>query len=414
MLDIKIIRQNPEKIKTACQNRGVKVDIDKLLKLDERRRDLIQKVEKLRAEKKKGTIKEIKELRKKKQMIKKLEIELKKVENEFQELMYRVPNLPFDDVPIGKDESGNVVVREVGEKPKFDFQPKDYLEIANDLIDTKRGAKTSGSRFYYLKGKVALLELELINFAVKFLTDEENIKKIIQEKGLNISPKPFIPVVPPLMLKPEMMRGVGYLDQAPDETYYLEKDNLYLIGTAEHSLIAMHANEILKEEDLPLRYVGLPCSSFRREAGSYGKDVRGIFRVHQFEKVEMVSFSLPETSQKEHQLLIALEEEMAKKLNLPYRIVQICTGELGYPSAATFDIEVWIPSQKRYREVGSSSNCTDFQSRRLNIRYRNKDNKIIFLHTLNATALAMPRTIIAIIENYQKKDGTFDWPFRET
>jgi len=216
------------------------------------------------------------------------------------------------------------------------------------------------------------------------------------------------------MLKEEIMRGLGYLDQAPDETYFLEKDKLYLIGTAEQSLIAMHSDEILLEKNLPIRYVGFPCTSFRREAGSYGKDVRGIFRVHQFEKVEMVSFCRPETSRAEHELLVGLEEVMIKKLGLPYRIIQICTGDLPYPSAATYDIEAWIPSQKRYREIGSSSNCTDFQARRLNIRYKSKTKnqrlKTKFVHTLNSTVLAMPRTIIAIIGNYQNKEGGFDWP----
>ncbi len=408
MIDIKFIRQNLQKIKTACQNRGVKIDFDKLLKLDQKRRELIKKIEKLRREKKLNKNLPIEELRLKKEEIKKLEKELDKVEEDFQNLIFKIPNIPLPDVPVYPDEKGNVEIKRVGKIPEGDF--KEYLEIVGDLIDTERGAKVAGSRFYYLKDKVALLELKLINFAVNFLTNEENIKKIIKEKQLAISNKPFIAVVPPLMLKPEIMRGMGYLDQAPDETYFIEKDKLYLIGTAEQSLIAMHANEILKEEDLPIRYVGFPCSSFRREAGSYGKDVKGIFRVHQFEKVEMVSFTKPEDSQKEHQLLIALEEELVKKLGLPYRVIQICTGDLSYPSAATYDIEAWFPSQKRYREIASSSNCTDFQARRLKIRYKNKDNKNIFVHTLNATALAMPRTIIAIIENYQEKDKTFKWP----
>ncbi len=410
MLDIKFIRQNPEKVKGACQNRGVKIETEKLLKLDEGRRKLIQKIEKLRAEKNKGGQEKVEELRRKKEEIKKLEKELKKMEGKFKELMYKIPNLAFDDVPLGKDENDNVILYEVGERPKFSFKPKDYLEIVKEKIDLERAAKTSGSRFYYLKNEIALLELKLINFAVEFLIKEKNIKKVIQEKKLNLSSKPFIPIIPPLMLKGEVMRNLGYLDQAPDETYFLEKDKLYLIGTAEQSLIAMHVNEILSEEDLPIRYLGFPCSSFRREAGSYGKDVRGIFRVHQFEKVEMVSFCTSETSKLEHELLVALEEALMKKINIPYRIVQICTGDLSYPSATTYDIEGWIPSQEKYRELGSSSNCTDFQARRLNIRYKNKQGKNFLVHTLNGTALALPRTIIAVIENYQKKDGGFDWP----
>ncbi len=408
MLDIKFIRQNKQVVEKACQNRGVKVDIDSLLEIDEKRRKIIQKIERLRMEKKREKGEKIEELKRKKEEIKKLEKKLTQIEKEFQKLMLKIPNIPFPDVPVYPNEEGNLEIKREGEIPQGDF--KEYLEIAGDKIDTKRGAKVAGSRFYYLKDEIALLELKLINFAVNFLTKEENIKRVIDKKKLNISSKPFIPVIPPLMLKPEIMKGTGYLDQAADETYFIEKDNLYLIGTAEHSLIAMHANEILKEKDLPIRYVGFPCSSFRREAGSYGKDVKGIFRVHQFEKVEMVSFTTSETSRDEHKLLVGLEEEMIRKLKFPYRVVQICTGDLGFSSAQTFDIEAWIPSQKRYREIGSCSNCTDFQSRRLNIRYKTKGGKNLFVHTLNGTALAMPRTIIAIIENYQKKEGGFDWP----
>lgn len=409
-MDIKFIHQNPELVKQACQNRGVEIEIDKLLALDEKRRDLIQKIEKLRADKKRQGKEEPQVLRASKKTIKKLEEARKEIEKDFQSLMSKIPNIPFNEVPIGKGENDNVILREVGESPKFSFPAKDYLEIAKDKIDTERGAKVAGSRFYYLKDEIALLELKLINFAVNFLTSQENIRKIIQEKGLEISDRPFIAVVPPLILKPEIMRGMGYLDQAPDEIYFLEKDQLYLIGTAEQALIALHSNEILQEKDLPLRYVGFPCSSFRREAGSYGKDVRGIFRVHQFEKVEMVSFCTPENSKLEHELLVSLEEELIKKIKIPYRLVQICTGDLSYPSAESYDIEAWIPSQQKYRELGSSSNCTDFQARRLGIRYKNKQGKKFFVHTLNATALAMPRTIIAIIENYQKEDGGFNWP----
>lgn len=405
MLDIKFIRQNLKKVKTACQNRGVECNLDKLLALDEKRRDLIQKSEQLRAEKKKELGIENKELGKnKKEKIKALEGELTQVEKDFLTLMYKIPNIPYPDVPVHQNEE----VKKWGEIPKGDF--KEYLEIAGDLIDTERAAKTSGSRFYYLKDNLALLELNLIHFVANFLSTPKIVEKIVKDKKLNISTKSFIPVIPPLMLKSEIMKGMGYLDQAPDETYHLEKDDLYLIGTAEQALVAMHANEILLEKDLPIRYVGLPCSSFRREAGSYGKDVKGIFRVHQFEKVEMVSLTTPEQSAAEQELMLALEEEIVQTLKLSYRVLKICTGELAWPSAKTYDIECYLPGQKKYGETHSCSNCTDFQARRLNIRYRNKEGKNNFVHTLNATGLAMPRAIIAIIENYQKKDGTFDWP----
>jgi seryl-tRNA synthetase len=403
MLDIKFIRQNKKEVEEACLKRGVKIDLNKLLKLDEERRKLIKKIDDLKKEKKKLGKEKIEESKKKKELIKKLEADLSQIEKDFLDLMYKVPNILSSDVLDVNQE-----IKRVGEIKEG--KVKEYLEIVGEMIDIERGAKVAGSRFYYLKGKVALLELKLINFAINFLTNKENIKKVIKEKNLPIPDKPFLPVVPPLMLKPEIMKGMGYLDQAPDETYFIEKDNLYLIGTAEHSLIALHANEILKEDDLPLRYVAFPCSSFRREAGSYGKDVRGIFRVHQFEKVEMVSFCLPEKSSFEHELLLGLEEEMMKLLEIPYRVVKLSASELSYPSVKTYDIEAWFPSQKKYREVASSSNCTDFQARRLKIRYKNKEGENIFVHTLNATALAMPRMIISIIENYQKEDGTFDEP----
>lgn len=408
MLDIKFIRQNKEKVAKACQNRGVKCELDKLLALDEKRRELIQKSENLRAQKNIGGKDQIEAMRAKKEEIKKLEEELTQVEKDFQVLMYKIPNIPYPDVPVHRDEKGNEEIRKWGKEPKGDF--KEYLEIAGDLIDTERGAKTSGSRFYYLKDQIALLELNLIHFVANFLSTPKVIEKIIKDKKLAISTKPFMPVIPPLMLKSEIMKGMGYLDQAPDETYHLEKDDLYLIGTAEQALVAMHANEVLQEKDLPLRYVGFPCSAFRREAGSYGKDVKGIFRVHQFEKVEMVSFATPEQSAAEQELMLALEEEIMQILKLPYRVLKLCTGELAWPSAKTYDIECYLPGQKKYRETHSCSDCTDFQARRLNIRYRNKEGKNNFVHTLNATGLAMPRAIIAIIENYQKKDGGFDWP----
>jgi len=409
MIDLNILRKNPEIIKKSLQERGVKFDLDGLIKLDEQRRDYITKIENLRhqqkQEKNQVKAKAIKE------EIKKIEEKLTEMEKDFRTLLYKIPNIPYPDVPLNQNKEIRNWRPAGTNKALLDKEKvKEYLEIAGEMIDTERGAKVAGSRFYYLKDRVALLELKLINFAINFLTNKKNIEKIIKDKRLAISSKPFLPVIPPLMLKSEIMKGMGYLDQAPDETYHLEKDNLYLIGTAEHALIAMHANEILPEKELPLRYVGFPCSSFRREAGSYGKDVRGIFRVHQFEKVEMVSYCSPETSKFEHELLVGLEEEMMKLLKIPYRIVQICINDLSYPSAKSYDIEGWIPSQEKYCELGSSSNCTDFQARRLGIRYKNKRGENLLIHTLNATALAMPRTIIAIIENYQKKDGTFDWP----
>lgn len=412
MLDIKFIRKNPQKVKEGCQKKQAKVDIDRLLEIDKNLRKYRQEYEGWQAElnklsKSRPDVAIIKKARDLKSKIKKQGNIIAGLIKDFQDLMLQIPNLPLDDVPVGKDERDNVVLREVaasgeprppgrGKKPKFSFKPKDYLEIAEklDLIDVKRAAKVSGTRFGYLKNEAALIEFALINLALDTLI----------KKG-------FIPVVPPVMLKSEMARGMGYLEQTDEEdAYFLPKDNLYLAGTAEQSVGAMHSNEVFEEKELPRRYVAFsPC--FRREAGTYGKDTKGIFRVHQFDKVEMFSFCKPEDSQKEHQFLLEMEEKLMQALKIPYRIVQICTGDLGNPTAAKYDIEAWLPSENRYRETHSTSNCTDFQARRLNIRYRNsKAEKLEFVHTLNGTAFAIGRTLIAVIENYQQKDGSIKIP----
>ena len=395
MLDIKFIRENPQKVKDGAKNKGIEVDIDKLLELDKKRRELLAQTEQLKAEQNKlskGQItEEIKnQARELKEKIQKGEEELKTVEKELNEIMYKIPNIPLEGVPIGKDDSGNVVAKKVGELLKFDFQPKEHFEIGEklDLIDTERAAKVAGSRFYYFKREAALMEFALINLAMDTLV----------KKG-------FIPVIPPVMIKKEMAWAMGYLQQTDDEeAYHLEKDDLYLTATAEQSLGAMHAGEILDEKNLPLRYVGF-STCFRREAGSHGKDVRGILRVHQFDKIEMFVFCKPEDSEKEHQMLLANEEELMQKLDLPYQVLDICTGDLGVPAAKKYDIEVWLPGQNKYRETHSTSNCTDFQARRLNVRYRDRQGNLKFVHTLNGTAFSM-RPIIAILENFQQKDGS--------
>lgn len=403
MLDIKFIRENPDKIKEACRNKQVKVDIDRLLELDEQRRQLLQRVEQLRSERNmvshadvKVATQALERARELKKEIQERESDLAKIEEDLNTLMFRVPNLPLDDVPVGKDDTENVVAKKVGGIPKFDFQPKDHLGIgeALGLIDIKRAAKVAGTRFGYFKKEAVLLQFALINFAFDFLV----------KKG-------FIPILPPVMMKSEKMRGMGYLEQTDvEEAYHLPQDDLFLVGTSEQPIGAMHADETFEEKDLPRRYVGF-STCFRREAGSYGKDTRGVFRVHQFDKVEMFIFSKPEDSVKEHQLLLSSEEELMKALKLPYQVVKICTGDLGLPAAAKYDIEAWLPDQNKYRETHSTSNCTDFQARRLNIKYRDsKTKKTAFVHTLNGTALAMGRTIIAILENYQQKDGSVKVP----
>jgi len=395
MLDIKFIRNFPEKVKQGCKKKQVKVDIDRLLALDRKKNEQLKEIEGLRTKQNKLGKKDIREARKLKAKIKKIEPELEKTQKEFQILMLQIPNLPLDDVPVGKDESGNIILQEVGKKPKFSFKPRDYLEIAEklDLIDVKRAAKISGSRFNYLKNEAVLLEFALINFAFDTLLKQG-----------------FIPIIPPVMLKSEIAKGMGYLEQADkEEAYYLPQDDLYLVGTSEQSIGAMHANEIFEEKELPKRYVGF-STCFRREAGAHGKDTRGILRVHQFNKIEMFVFCQPEDSKKEHKLLLKIEKELMNGLRLPYRVVHLCTGDMGRPSASTYDIETWMPGQNKYRETHSTSNCADFQARRLNIRYKNKNGKIEFVHMLNGTAFAVPRILISIIENFQQKDGSIKVP----
>ena len=390
MLDIKFIREHPDKVKEGCQKKQVKVDVDKLLKLDEERRQYLLQIETFRAKQNKLGKSEIREAQEIKAQIKQIEPELEKIKKELSSLMLQIPNLPLDDVPVGKDEKDNVVIKEWGKKPKFQFQPKDYLEIAEklDIIDVKRAAKVSGTRFGYLKREAALLEFALINLTFDTL---------IKEK--------FIPVIPPVMLKEAMARGTGYFEAVDKEdAYYLPKDDLYLVGTSEQSIGVMHADEIFEEKALPRRYAGF-STCFRREAGSYGKDTKGILRVHQFDKIEMFSFCHPEKSKEEHQFILNMEEKLMKALNVPYRVVQMCTSDIAFPQAAKYDIEAWLPSEGCYRETHSTSTCTDFQARRLNIRYRGKKG-LEFVHTINGTAFAMGRTLIAIVENYQQKDGS--------
>lgn len=408
MLDIKFIRENPKKVKEACKNKQVDFKIvDRFLEVDKKKRGIIRDLEVLYAKKNKASdlisktedqrvrqdiILTMKEVDKQSDALKK---ELKSVENEFLNLILEFPNIPFDNVPVGKDETENVVVKEIGKKPDFKFQFKDYLELAEnlELIDVKRAAKISGPRFGFLKNEAVLLEFALINFGLDILVKEG-----------------FIPIIPPVMLKINAARGTGYF-QATDEkeAYYLPEDKLYLAGTAEQPLIAMHADEVLDQKVLPLRYVGF-STCFRREAGSYGKDTKGILRVHQFDKLEMISFCQPEKSRKEHKFLLSCQEKLMKQLKLPYRVINICTGDLGRPAAEKYDIETWIPSENKYRETHSTSNCTDFQARRLNIRYKDKTGKLNFVHTLNGTVFAIGRILIAIIENYQKKDGSLRVP----
>jgi len=412
MLDIKIIRENPEFVKERLKTRdeAYALMVDEILTVDKERRKIIAEVEQLKAEKNKLS-KEIGKLFKegkkeeaqrvkeevvaKNEKIVELEKELKEVEVRFNKLLLSIPNIPHESVPVGKDETENVEIRRWGEPRKFDFEPLPHWEIGEKLgiLDFERGAKLSGSRFTVMFKEAAKLERALINFMLDVHTK-------IHE---------YTEVWSPVLVKPEILQGTGQLPKFEEDLYKVCDEDLYLLPTAEVSLTNLHAGEILKEEELPKYYTAYtPC--FRREAGSHGRDVRGILRQHQFDKVELVKIVKPENSYEELEKLVNEAEKILQLLELPYRIVELCTGDLGFSAAKTYDIEVWIPSQNMYREISSCSNTEDFQARRAKIRYKDKDGKNIFVHTLNGSGLAVGRTLLAIMENYQKPDGSFDIP----
>ncbi|TSC96560.1 MAG: seryl-tRNA synthetase [Candidatus Berkelbacteria bacterium Licking1014_2] len=398
MLNLDFIRQNPAAVEKGAAAKNRQIDTAKILELDEKIKNLKSKIENLRNKRNKAAEdKNIETGKKIKTELGGLEKELAKIEPELNNLLRQIPNLPAKDVKIGEDASENEVIKEWGEKPKFNFPAKDYLTLAEklDIIDVKRAAKASGRRFGYLKGLAAELQFALINYGLE----------ILKKEGFTI-------VVPPVLLNEKSMAGMGFLEKANrDEVYHLEKDNLYLAGTSEQSIGAMHQDEILDLAQ-PLLYAGY-STCFRREAGSYGKDTKGILRVHQFDKMEMFVFCRPEESAQLHEKLLAVEEKIVQGLKIPYRVVKLCSGDLGNASAKTYDLECWLPGQNCYRETHSTSNCTDFQARRLNIRYKNpQTGKNEFCHTLNGTAIAIGRMLIAIIENYQTKDGNIDFSLK--
>lgn len=395
MIDVQLLRENPEKLKKATAAKGLPAKlVDDALTFDRKWREELKRVEKLRQEKnllsKQVTPQKISKAKKIKDELKKRESNLKNTEEKLIYAVRQIPNLPAPDVKIGKDESENEVIRKWGKPKKFGFKPKDHVELGEylEIIDIKRASKVSGSRFSYLKGDAVRLEFALVNFAFGLLSKED-----------------FTPVVPPVLIKKKAMEGMGYLEHGGiDDMYVFEKDGLILVGTSEQSIGPMHQDETFKAKDLPRRYMGF-SSCFRREAGSYGKDTRGILRVHQFDKVEMFSFTKPKESDKEHEFMLGMEEKILQALEIPYQISKMCSGDLGLPAARKYDLEAWMPSQGKYREVTSTSTTTDFQARRLNIKFNDK-GKTDFVHMLNGTAIAIGRTIIAILENYQQKDGS--------
>lgn len=413
MLDPQYIRENKDELKKlvlAKQKDPLLIDV--FLTLDSKRKEVLLKVEELRAEKNKATKeKDIEKGGKIKDELALLEPELSRIEKEWLASLYALPNSYHPDTPVGKDESENKVIRSHGKPKKFDFYVKDHIALGEDLgiIDTKKSADVSGARFSYLLGDGALLEFALIQFAMSILTNSEILSEIAKNAGLEgISTKAFVPVVPPVMVKPLVFEKMARLEPK-EERYYISTDDLYLVGSAEHTLGPLHMDELIPEKNLPLRYVGF-STSFRREAGSYGKDTRGILRVHQFDKIEIESFTLPENGEKEQDFIIAIQEYLMKQLELPYQVVSICTGDMGGPDYRQFDIETWIPSQGKYRETHTSDYMTDYQSRRLNTRVRRTSNENQFLHMNDATVFAVGRTLIAIIENNQMKDGSVSIP----
>ena len=404
MLDIKTIRDDPELIKRVLLQRLMELDVDRIIALDRERRNLLQEAEELKYKRNQasGEIGRLKKsgedisaaVRDMKMVAEKIHLfdgMIRKLSDGLNELLIRVPNLPQPDVPVGPDMRAAIIVREEGEKREFDFSPRDHLELGEslDLIDFKRAAKISGSHFALFKGPGALLERALINF----MLDQHTVNNGYTE------------ISPPFVSNRETMLGTGQLPLLEEDMYHLKRDDYFLIPTAEVPITNLHRGEVLKESDLPIKYVGYtPC--FRREAGSYGKETRGLLRIHQFDKVEMVKLVRPDTSYREHEELLENAESILKKLQLPYRVVMLPTGELSFASSKCYDIEAWAPGQKEWLEVSSVSNFEDFQARRANIRYRDGKGKIHFVHTLNGSGLALPRIVVAILENYQQADGS--------
>ena len=395
MIDIQALRDNPEKVKKAVSDKQFNpLLVDKALELDQKRRELLQETEKLRAERNKVSKSGDEEARSKgkeiKAKLKDIEPKLKKIEEEFSEVFNQIPNPSLPQVPIGKSEKDNVEVRKWGEPRKFEFEPKDHLELGKNLgiLDFETGAKVSGSQFYFLYGDGALMELALIQYALEFLSKEG-----------------FRPVITPDLAKSRYYLGTGYMPKGDEaQTYTIESEDLGLIATAEVTLAGKHADEVIPEKNLPLKYIGY-SHCFRQEAGAYGKYSKGMYRVHQFTKAEMFIYCIPEESDKMHLHLLDMEEKIYQDLGLPYRVVEMCTGDLGAMAARKFDIEAWIPTRGEYGEVTSTSNCTDYQARNLNIKYKGKE-KADYVHMLNGTAIATSRTPLAILENYQQEDGS--------
>jgi seryl-tRNA synthetase len=408
MLDPKLIKEKPEIIRNMLKSRAVEFDLDELIKTDEKRREFIIKTDELRKKKNQVGIR-ISEKKKAKEdassilaemknissELTKLESEQEEIENKYLKLASTIPNLVHESVPIGIDDSANIEIKKWGNIPKFDFQVKDHIDISENLnlVDLERGAKVAGARFYYLKNDLVRLNQALINFGLDFLA----------EKGYSL-------IQPPYMINRESMEGAVIAEDFEEVIYKIQDEDLYMIGTSEHAMAAMHSKEIIEGKNIPMKYAGIsPC--FRKEAGAHGRDQKGIFRVHQFDKIEQFVFSKPEDSWKEHEKLLAVAEEFYQKLEIPYRVMLLSTGDIGKISAKTYDIEAWMAGQNAYREIVSCSNCLEYQARRLKIRFRDKTNEDTqYIHTLNSTLIATTRVLVSIMENFQTKDGSIRIP----
>ncbi len=419
MLDIKFIRENAEAVQENANRKNYKVNIAKLVELDDQRRELAARADELRerrnanAAKMKGGRPEqslIDEGKAIKMELAELEESLDLVTEDVLKLQKAVPNMALEDVPVGASEDENIVAKKVGEPTQFAFEPRNHWQIAEqrDWIDKERAAKVAGSRFAYIKGDLVKLQFAIIQFVINSLSDEKVIEQIAHDAGIEgVSLKPFTPVLPPLMIRTELYDAMDRLEPQ-DDRYKLEGDDLWLQGSAEHVMGSMHAGEILNEAQLPLRYLGY-ATSFRREAGTYGKDMEGILRMHQFDKLEMESFTTGDDGLKEHLLMVAIQEYLLASLGIPYQVIQKCTADIGKPDARGIDMEAWLPGQNQYRETHTADYMTDYQSRRLQTRVR-RENGTELVHTNDATAFALGRAMIAIIENYQHEDGTITIP----
>ena len=420
MLDIRFIRETADAVQENAHRKNYTVDIARLLKLDDQRRELSARADELR-ERRNANAAMMKGGKPEQSRIdegKAIKIELAELEDSLGLLeadaltiQKAIPNMALEDVPVGASEDENVVVKVVGEPTKFDFEPRNHWHIAEqrDWIDKERAAKVAGSRFAYLKGDLVMLQFAIIQYVMTSLSDEIVLSNIARNAGLEgISTKPFTPILPPLMIRTELYDAMDRLEPR-DDRYKLEDDDLWLQGSAEHVMGSMHAGEIMTEDQLPLRYLGY-ATSFRREAGTYGKDTEGILRMHQFDKIEMESFTIGENGLKEHLFMVAIQEYLLASLGIPYRVIQKCTADIGKPNARGIDMEAWLPGQNQYRETHTADYMTDYQSRRLQTRVRRSEGAPELVHTNDATAFALGRAMIAIIENYQREDGTVTIP----